>query len=244
MGALRAALFRLWVAYLRLRLRRHGARLVLEAPHGARFDGFPHVKVSDEGAGEGVLTLRLARGVSLGRDTTLEIWARGTNLLAMGEGAYLMAGVRLQLRDGSVTLGPHAHVRDGAVLKTRGELRVGEEVTIGYGDVLACTERIEIGDFAGLGERVTVIDSDHTPDGTAFHYLRRPLITEPVSVGRNVLVSANVVILRGARIGDNAVVGAGAVVNGGDHPAGHVLAGVPARVIKALPGAERPSDRT
>ena len=231
MGRLR---FRLWVALLRRRLARHGARLVLDAPHGARFDAFPHVKITADGEGDGTLTLRIGRGVSLGRDTTLEVWARGTNALTLGDGAYFMAGVRVQLRGGSISLGPHAHVRDGSVLKSRGTLSVGEEVTIGYGDVLACTEHLEIGDFSGLGERVTVIDSDHTPDGSDFHYLRQPLVTEPVVLGRNVLVSANVVILRGARIGDNAVVAAGAVVNGGEHPGAHVLAGVPAKVVKRL----------
>jgi acetyltransferase-like isoleucine patch superfamily enzyme len=234
-SVLHRARFAAWTAYLRAQLRRRGARLVVEAPHGARLDGFPHVRVEALGEGDATFVLRLGRGVSLGRATHLDVWAGGTNELALADGAYLMHGVRLQLRGGTIALGEHTHVRDGAVLKSAGELRVGREVTISWGDVLACTERIEIADLVGLGERVTITDSDHTHDGSADnHYLVQPLRVTPVHVGRNVLVSANAVILRGARVGDGAVVAAGAVVGAGEHPAGAVLAGAPARAVKQL----------
>ena len=226
--------FALWAALLRARLRRRGARLILDAPHGARLHGLPHVDVQAAGEGDATLTLRLGRGVALGRATHLDLWAGGTNLLELGDGVYFQHGVRVQLRGGAVALGEHTHVRDGAVLKSQGELRVGREVTISFGDVLACTERIEVGDHAGLGERVTITDSDHSHDGSGTHYLAQPLRVTPVRVGRNVLVSANAVVLRGARIGDNAVVAAGAVVGRGEHPGGWLLAGVPARPVREL----------
>lgn len=226
------ARFAAWVALLRLQLRRRGARLELEGR--ARFRGAPSVTVLDLGDGAARTTLRFAEGVSLGRGMELVLWARGTNRLEVGEGAYFQNGVRVELRGGRVAVGAHAHVRDGAVLKSQGELVVGREVTISFGDVLACTERIEIGDLCGLGERVTITDSDHTHDGSDHHYLEQPLRIAPVRLGRNVLVSANAVVLRGAQVGDNAVVAAGAVVGRGDHPGAHLLAGVPAHPVKAL----------
>lgn len=223
--------FRLWTVWLRLLLRRHGSRVELAADPSARCDGWPHLSVGARGA---VLLLRLAEGVSLGRDLNLDV--SGACSLELGAGAYLQHAVRIQLRGGRVVLGRHTHVRDGAVLKSDGELVVGEEVTIGFHAVLSCTERIEIGDRAGLGERVTVIDADHTHDGSAHHYLRQPLRTLPVSLGPNVLVSANAVVLRGARVGANAVVAAGAVVTVGDHQAGWLHGGMPARPLRALQG--------
>ncbi|MEA2296601.1 MAG: 2,3,4,5-tetrahydropyridine-2,6-dicarboxylate N-succinyltransferase [Solirubrobacteraceae bacterium] len=229
------ARFAAWVALLRVQLRRRGATLVVDAPHGARLDGFPHVRVEALGDGDATFVLRLGRGVSLGRATHLDVWAGGANELSLGDGAYLMHGVRLQLRSGTIALGAHAHVRDGAVLKSAGELRIGREVTISFGDVLACTERIEIGDLVGLGERVTITDSDHTHDGSAGnHYLAQPLRVTPVRLGRNVLVSANAVVLRGADIGDGAVVAAGALVGSGGHPGGLLLAGAPATPVKRV----------
>ena len=226
------ARFAVWVALLRLQLRRRGGTLEVEG--GARFRGAPNVTVLDLGEGAARTTLRFGDGVSLGRGMELVLWARGTNRLELADGAYFQNGVRVELRGGRIAIGAHAHVRDGAVLKSQGELLVGREVTVSFGDVLACTERIEIGDLCGLGERVTITDSDHTHDGSDHHYLEQPLRVAPVRLGRNVLVSANAVVLRGADVGDNAVVAAGAVVGRGEHPGSHLLAGVPAQPDKPL----------
>jgi acetyltransferase-like isoleucine patch superfamily enzyme len=226
------ARFAVWAARLRAGLRRHGATLRIEGR--APFASAPRVTLLELGEGGGTTHLRFAPGVSLGRDMELVLWTRGDNRLELGPGAYFQRGVRVELRGGSVALGAHTHVHDGAVLKSQGELLVGEEVTISFGDVLACTERIEIGDLCGLGERVTVIDSDHTHDGSDHHWLRQPLRVAPVRLGRNVLVSANAVVLKGAEIGDNAVVAAGAVVPSGAHPAAHLLAGIPAAPVRPL----------
>jgi len=218
--------FALWAARLRAQLRRHGGRLEL---HGrARFDGPPQITIARGGR----LLLRLGEGVRLGRELQLEIDGGGE--LRLGDGVYFQHAARVTLRGGTVALGRHTHVRDRAILKSAGELSVGEEVTIGAFDTLACAERITIGDRAGLGERVSVTDSDHTHDGSSAHYLRRPLRVTPVQIGANVLVSAGAVILRGARVGDNAVVAANAVLTAGDHPPSHLLAGAPARPVRPL----------
>ena len=229
---LASARFTLWVTLLRLQLRRRGAKLEVEGR--ARFRGAPSVTVLDLGKGTARTTLRFGDGVSLGRGMELVLWAGGTNRLEVADGAYFQNGVRVELRGGRIAIGAHAHVRDGAVLKSQGELLIGREVTVSFGDVLACTERIEIGDLCGLGERVTITDSDHTHDGSDHHYLDQPLRVAPVRLGTNVLVSANAVVLRGADVGDNAVVAAGAVVGRGEHPGAHLLAGVPAQPVKPL----------
>ena len=58
-----------------------------------------------------------------------------------------------------------------------------------------------------------------------------PASATPVIVEDNVLIGANAVVIEGCRIGKGAVVAAGAVVVS-DVPAGTVVAGCPARVIK------------
>ncbi len=213
-----------------MRVRRAGGRLVVEAPHGARLRGLPALDVR----GPGTTTLRLGRDVDLGRDLTLDLWPGG-GTLAVGDGTQFGRGVRVQLRSaGTIRLGARVQVRDGAFLKSDGGLLVGDDVVVGHGANLACTEGIVIGDRAGLGERVSVTDSDHAADGSDRWYLHQPLRTAPVAIGENVLVSAGVTILRGAVIGANAVVAAGAVVPAGDWPGAALLGGVPARVLKGL----------
>lgn len=223
--------FRLWTLYLRVQLRRRGARLEVDAPHGARMDSLPHLRL--DGAG-GSLALRVGRGVKLGRATHLDVQLGGDNVLELGDGAYLLHGVRLQLAGGAIRLAAHVNLRDGVVLKSEGELLVGFEVPISYGGVIHCVERIEIEDRAGLAERVTVVDSDHSHYGDDRYFLLQPLKVAPVRIGANAFVCANAVVTRGARIGTNSVVGAGAVVGAGDHPEGWLVAGVPARPVRAL----------
>ena len=58
-------------------------------------------------------------------------------------------------------------------------------------------------------------------------------ITKPITVGNNVYIGNNVIILPGVTIGDNVVVGAGAIVSR-DIPSNSVAVGVPARVIKTI----------
>jgi acetyltransferase-like isoleucine patch superfamily enzyme len=232
------ARFRVWAARLRAKLRRNGARLVLDAPHGAAFADPPRVELERKGEGEATFTLRLGRDVDLGRHTAIELWAAGTNVLELGEGTRLGRGVRFELRGGSIRLGPACRVRDVALLKSDGELRIGTRVLVGLGDLIACTGRVDIGDLTGLGEHVSVVDADHQMDGTDAHWAERPLSVEPVRLGRNVLVSAGVRILRGTTVGPNAVLAAGAVLTGGDHPGSWLIAGVPARPLRPLPAAE------
>ena len=56
-------------------------------------------------------------------------------------------------------------------------------------------------------------------------------ITKPISIGDNVYIGNNVIILPGVSIGDNVVIGAGAVVSK-DIEANSVAVGVPAKKIK------------
>ena len=232
--AWRRVRFRAWVMRLRLELRRHGARLVLDAPHRAEFERPPVIKVFPDGDGQAVTTLRLGRDVRLGRDLTIEIHGRGRNELAIGDSARLTRGVWIQLRSGSLRIGADATVRDGAWLKTDGALEIGDGALIGPGSSIHCSGSIALGDLIGIAENVSILDSDHSPDGSDTHWRDQPLRIDPITIGRNVLISAGVVILRGAQIGDNVVIGANAVVRAGSYGPASVLTGNPATVAKTL----------
>ena len=55
----------------------------------------------------------------------------------------------------------------------------------------------------------------------------------PISIGRNVWIAGGATVLKGVTIGEDSVVGFGAVV-ASDIPAGTVVAGNPARVVRTL----------
>ena len=56
-------------------------------------------------------------------------------------------------------------------------------------------------------------------------------ITKPITIGDNVYIGNNVLLMPGVNIGNNVIIGAGAVVTK-DVPDNSVAVGVPARVIK------------
>ena len=125
-------------------------------------------------------------------------------------------------------------MRDGCELKAKGELRAGERVVVARHSSLHCHQAITIGDDVGLGDRVTITDSDHTNDGSGTPVLQQPVVAAPVVLERNVLCGTNVVVLKGTRIGADTVVAAGAVVTGGEHRSGWLIGGVPAKPLSRL----------
>lgn len=89
-----------------------------------------------------------------------------------------------------------------------------------------------------LGDRVTLAPGVHfiTHDGGVWVFRERHPdidVFGPITVGNNVFIGPNTLIMPGVTIGDNVVIGAGAVVTK-DIPSDSVAGGVPARVIKSL----------
>jgi acetyltransferase-like isoleucine patch superfamily enzyme len=164
----------------------------------------------------------------------LEVFARGTNELEIGDSSRFLANIRIALRSGSVHLGARCLVRDGVWLKADGAFETGPGVTLGPFGAIHCTNSIVFDELVGLGERVSVIDSDHTFDGTDVHYMEKPLTVTPIRLGRQTMVAMGSVILRGVTTGPNSVVAANSVVRDGSYPRAALIAGNPARVIRTL----------
>lgn len=226
--------FHLWVARTRFELRRYGAKLVIDAPHAAHLDELPVIRAFPDGDGKAVTTLRIGRDARIGKNLTIELFAKAENNFEVGDTARILNNVRVILRGGSVRFGSECLVRDGAWIKSDGAFVAGDGVTIGANGAIHCAERIEFEDLVGLAERVSVMDSEHTFDGTDVHYMQNPLKTTPVSLGRQTMIAAGAVVLRGTTTGRNTVVASNALVPTGNYAAGSILVGNPARVVKKL----------
>lgn len=131
-------------------------------------------------------------------------------------------------------------IAQGAVVV--GDVTLGKGCSVWYnavlrGDAGAITvgENTNIQDSALLHEE-TVVGRDCTIGHSA--------IVHGCTVGDNVLIGMGAIVLNGAKIGDNCIVGAGAVVTGKmDAPAGSMLLGSPAKVIRPLTEAEIAGNR-
>ena len=106
-------------------------------------------------------------------------------------------------------------------------IRIGKHCFFNHNASITCASSVTIGDKCMFGNNLVIVDHDHSRSKGV---PTEELSAEPIRIGNNVWVGANVVILKGVNIGNNAVVAAGAVVNT-DVPEGAVVGGVPAHIL-------------
>lgn len=107
--------------------------------------------------------------------------------------------------------------------------RIGRNVFINHACSFLDIGGITIEDDVQIGPRVNLTSENHPLDPAD----RQTLLPRAIVVKRNAWIGAGATVLPGVIIGENAVVAAGAVVSR-DVPPNTVVAGVPARVVKAL----------
>ena len=115
-------------------------------------------------------------------------------------------------------------------------ITVGDDTRLS-GTRFGCALRIAIGKL-GLLANCRIMDTDFHPTG--IHNRRdptAPVRKEPVTIGDNVWIGDDCVILPGTSIGDNCITSV-MTVCAGSYPANSVIAGNPGRAVRKVPGAE------
>ena len=129
--------------------------------------------------------------------------------------AQISPFTEITLAGGKLELGRGFKMRDGAKIRIRkgAVCIIGSNTSVNSDNMIACHERITIGNNVQFSPNVQIYDHDHDfrVDGGI---PEKEYQTAPVKIGNNVWVGANTVILRGTMIGDNCVIGAGSIVRG------------------------------
>ncbi|NOX50785.1 MAG: acyltransferase [Gammaproteobacteria bacterium] len=128
--------------------------------------------------------------------------------------------------------------RTGVNHPTQIVVGAGAYLSIGAGSGFSggsvyCMERIEIGRNVLVGINCRIWDSDFHPLEAVDRSSGKPANTAPVTIEDNVWLGADVIVLKGVRIGARSVVAARSVVTK-DVPADSIAAGTPAKPIKSL----------
>ena len=132
--------------------------------------------------------------------------------------------------DAKVLVLPGAHVL--------GDVEIGEETSFWFNCVcraekkpIRIGKRCNIQDMAVIHNRCVIGDDVSVGHGAIVH---------GATIGNRVIVGMGAVVLDGAKVGDDCIIGAGAVVTGKmDAPAGSMLLGSPAKVVRGLTDEEK-----
>ena len=154
------------------------------------------------------------------------LWLRGCDCVGVDPKLYLCPSVA---NLGTLTIGDRFSMsslplRSSLTTGRNGLLEIGSDVSMGHGASIAAHAHVTIGDGTVLGPFVTIIDID-------FHETKNHASlghAKPIRIGRGVRIGSNVIILRGAIIGDGAEIAPNSVVSRVLPPRRHA-SGVPAR---------------
>lgn len=93
----------------------------------------------------------------------------------------------------------------------KAKIKIGNDVGISGGSIVSESE-IVIGDDVLIGANSTIIDTNFHPTSGDRRYSKENIKTKKVTIGKNVFIGMNSIILKGVNIGDNSIVPAGGVV--------------------------------
>jgi acetyltransferase-like isoleucine patch superfamily enzyme len=171
-------------------------------------------------------------GIDCGSES--KIWGRV--FLAKFPGSSIRFGARVRIVSSpyryAFNIYPQSKLR---TYSPSARIIVGDDVGFNSISVFARSRTIRIGDRTMIGGNCQIMDSDGHPlwpPQARWNYSGDEH-DDPVTIGNDVFIGLNVIILKGTVIGDNSVIGAGSVVRG-HIPPNSIAAGVPARVIKTM----------
>ena len=150
-----------------------------------------------------------------------------------GRGSKIYRSVRMDTPPyRRFSLGSHSVVESFSCINNAvGDVIIGDYTRIGLHNTVIGP--VTIGSHVNLAQGITVTALNHNFEDCGRRIDEQGVSTRPVTIGDDVWIGTNAVVLPGVTIGSHCVVAAGAVVTK-DVPDHTLVGGVPAKVIKSL----------
>lgn len=142
---------------------------------------------------------------------------------------------------GRIVIGDHCKVLNATV---SGDVSIGDYTSLAGQNVTILSEinRITIGKYCSIAKNTSIYEFNHQTDRISTYYFNKRVLQETESstdktskgdltIGNDVWIGANVVVLSGVKIGNGVIVAANAVVSS-DIPDYAIVGGVPSKIIK------------
>jgi len=126
--------------------------------------------------------------------------------------------------------GTYIHIHSIVSAAYHGFVRIGKNCSVGAGSQIYGAGGVTIGDGVMIAGQTMIIASSHVFEDLDTPMYRQANTARGITIGSDVWLGANVIILDGVTIGEGAVIGAGSVVLRDVEPRA-VMAGAPARLL-------------
>lgn len=154
--------------------------------------------------------------VQMDKNGSIEIGNNVTMLSRFSSNLAGMTGSNLLvcIGDGHISIGDNSGF-SSTVFSSKSSIKIGKNVKIG------CNVRIYDHDFHPLN----YLERREAKDW-------KKAVTKSISIGDDVFIGANSIILKGVKIGDRSIIGAGSVVANIEIPPDSLVAGNPAKILR------------
>jgi len=116
-------------------------------------------------------------------------------------------------------------------VRSPGAISLGNNVFLNYGVFLDGAGGITIGNNVMIAQHVQFFTRTHSVENVSIPMWSQPYKFKPITVGDDVWIGTNVVLLPGVVVGKGSVIGANSVVTKSIPPYA-IVGGVPAKILK------------
>jgi acetyltransferase-like isoleucine patch superfamily enzyme len=171
-------------------------------------------------------TCVLAKRARLGRSARIRNIVGNREAISVGSGSIVMGELLTFAHGGKIFIGEWCYIGEGSRVWSGSSIIIHDRVLIAHG--------VNVFDNLIHPLDATERHKQFKQIATVGHPRQIDLDDRPVVIEEDAWIGAGAIVLRGVTIGKGAIVGAGAVVTK-DVPAGCIVAGNPAKIVREMP---------